>query len=55
MISGVITAVLLLAFFGIVAWAYSARRSDDFEHAARAPLADEHPAPPCCDGREHVR
>lgn len=47
MISGAITAVLLIAFVGIAAWAWSARRRKDFESAARLPL-DDAPAPPSC-------
>jgi cytochrome c oxidase cbb3-type subunit 4 len=35
---GVITAVLLAAYLGIVAWAWSRRRRRDFEEAARLPL-----------------
>jgi cytochrome c oxidase cbb3-type subunit IV len=41
MISGIVTGILLLAFLGIVAWAWSARRHEDFKRAARAPLGDE--------------
>lgn len=41
MISGVITAVLMLAFIGITFWAWSGRRRADFEAAARLPLSDE--------------
>ncbi len=39
-ISGVITAVLLVAFIGVVIWAYSRRRKSDFEAAARQALKD---------------
>lgn len=42
MIMGIITAVLIVLFLGIVAWAYSARRSDDFADAASLPLQDDH-------------
>ncbi len=37
---GVITALMLTAFVGVVIWAYSARRKADFEEAARLPLVD---------------
>lgn len=40
-LSGVVTAVLIAAFLGGVAWAWSARRKHDFEEAARLPLDDE--------------
>jgi len=40
-LSGLVTALLLLAFIGGVAWAYSARRKRDFDEAARLPLEDE--------------
>ena len=37
---GVVTTVLaVVAFTGVVAWAYSARRREAFEHAANAPFA----------------
>ncbi len=37
----VITLLCLLTFLGIIAWAYSARRKNDFEEAAMLPFADE--------------
>lgn len=37
----VITVVLFAAFLGIVAWAWSARRREDFEVAARLAVDDE--------------
>jgi cytochrome c oxidase cbb3-type subunit 4 len=40
-ISGVITAVLLLLFIGGWIWAWSPRRKADFDAAARLPLTDE--------------
>ena len=39
--SGVMTAILIVVFIGIIAWAYSGRRRHDFEEAARLPLDDE--------------
>jgi cytochrome c oxidase cbb3-type subunit 4 len=36
-----VTVVSFLSFIGIVCWAYSARRSTDFEAAARLPLDDD--------------
>jgi cytochrome c oxidase cbb3-type subunit 4 len=39
-LSGIVTAILLIAFVCIVAWAYGARRKRDFEAAARQPLDD---------------
>src|SRR5690606_20867143 len=38
---GVVTGVLLVAFLGIVAWAWSRKRKKDFDEAARYPLFDE--------------
>jgi cytochrome c oxidase cbb3-type subunit IV len=43
MIMGLVTALLILVFFGIVGWAYSARRSVDFAEAAQLPLHDREP------------
>ncbi len=37
----VITLLCMLTFLGIIAWAYSARRKNDFEEAAMLPFADE--------------
>lgn len=37
-LAGIVTAILLVAFLAVVAWAYSARRKQDFEAAARQPL-----------------
>ncbi|SFN61831.1 cbb3-type cytochrome oxidase subunit 3 [Dokdonella immobilis] len=40
MISGIFTAILLLAFLGLWAWAWSRRRQHDFNEAANLPLED---------------
>jgi len=37
------TLLLMAAFLGIVAWAWSARRREHFERAARSVLEDERP------------
>jgi cytochrome c oxidase cbb3-type subunit 4 len=42
---GVVTAVLMLLFVGLVLWAWSRRRHDDFEAAARLPLDDDADVP----------
>jgi len=39
-LSGIVTAVLLIVFLGIVAWAWNRRRKPDFDAAARLPLDD---------------
>jgi cytochrome c oxidase cbb3-type subunit 4 len=36
-----ITVAALIAFLGIVAWAWSSRRRADFEAAARLPLDED--------------
>lgn len=41
MIMGVVTALLIVIFCGIVGWAYSGRRKQEFELMARLPLADD--------------
>ena len=41
MIMGLITALLIVVFCGIVGWAYSSRRAQEFEVMARLPLADD--------------
>ena len=35
------TVVLMIAFIGIVIWAYSKRRKKSFDEAANLPFADE--------------
>lgn len=40
-LSGIATLVLMLAFLGLAAWAWSPRRRRDFDAAARLPLADD--------------
>jgi cytochrome c oxidase cbb3-type subunit 4 len=40
-VRGVITALSLLAFIGIVVWAYGSRRKKRFEEAAKLPFADD--------------
>jgi cytochrome c oxidase cbb3-type subunit IV len=46
MISGIVTAILLLCFIGGWIWAWSPRRKADFDAAARLPLGnDEEQAP----------
>jgi cytochrome c oxidase cbb3-type subunit 4 len=42
MIMGLITALLIVIFCGIVGWAYSSRRKKEFERMARVPLDDDH-------------
>jgi len=41
MIMGILTGILLALFLGIVFWAYSKRRHDDFAAAASLPLAED--------------
>jgi cytochrome c oxidase cbb3-type subunit 4 len=41
---GIATVLLLIAFLGIVAWAWSSKRKSEFEQAANLPLGnDERP------------
>ena len=37
----VVTLISMMTFIGIVVWAYSARRKQDFDEAAMLPFADE--------------
>ncbi len=50
MISGIVTAILLLAFLAIAVWAWSSRNRERFAEAASLPLKEDggHDAPPCC-------
>ena len=38
---GLMSAVLLLAFIGVVVWAYSKNQKKSFDEAANLPFADE--------------
>ena len=40
---GLWTLLLLILFIGLVVWAWSSKRKDDFEEAAQLPLDDEDP------------
>ncbi len=56
MISGIITATLLLAFIGIGVWAWSPRNRAGFADAARLPLdEDTPPAAPATKTRREER
>ena len=41
LLRGIITVVLLVAFVGLVIWAWSSKRTTDFEEAALLPLEDD--------------
>ena len=41
MISGIVTALLIVIFCGIVGWAYSGQRRKQFDAMARMPLIDD--------------
>ena len=43
-IRGLITLFVMLAFIGVVFWAYSKRRKADFDELSRMPLEDDPPA-----------
>jgi cytochrome c oxidase cbb3-type subunit 4 len=38
---GIITAVIFFAFIGICVWAWSSRRTQDFEESAALPLEED--------------
>lgn len=40
-IRGIGTAVVFIAFIGVVLWAYSSKRKSSFDEAANLPFADE--------------
>ncbi|MCA0395746.1 MAG: cbb3-type cytochrome c oxidase subunit 3 [Proteobacteria bacterium] len=46
MISGIVTAILLLTFVGGWIWAWSPKRRSDFDAAARLPLNDDEESAP---------
>jgi cytochrome c oxidase cbb3-type subunit 4 len=42
-VRGLFTLLCMLAFAGLVFWAYSSRRKADFDEMAQMPLRDEPP------------
>jgi cbb3-type cytochrome oxidase subunit 3 len=40
-LSGIFTAVLIVLLTGIAAWAWSSKRTEAFDAAARAPLEED--------------
>ncbi len=40
-VHGIMTAILVVAFIGIVVWAWSGHKKQDFEEAARLAVDDE--------------
>ncbi len=40
---GIVTGVLLVLFLWLVVWAWSSRRKEKFDAAARLPLEDKDP------------
>jgi cytochrome c oxidase cbb3-type subunit 4 len=40
-LSGIVTAILIVLFFGVWVWAYSSRRREQFSQAARIPLEED--------------
>ena len=40
-LDGVVTLLLIILFLGMVRWAYSSRRKQDFDEAAALPLVAE--------------
>lgn len=57
MISGIVTAILLLSFIAIVTWAWLGRNQARWQSAAQLPLQDEPVSvsepKPCCQGSAH--
>jgi cytochrome c oxidase cbb3-type subunit 4 len=51
-LSGLFTALLILVFIGIGVWAWSARRKESFEQAARLPLEEDQGEAPVTHRRQ---
>jgi cytochrome c oxidase cbb3-type subunit 4 len=51
LLNGLFTLGLLLAFIGLVAWAWSRRRKTDFDAAAQLPLEPVTRSPPAGNDR----
>jgi len=54
-ISGVVTAVLLVSFIAGWAWAWSAKRKPDFDAAAQLPLQEDFKADGISNGLSENR
>ncbi|MGB8327620.1 MAG: CcoQ/FixQ family Cbb3-type cytochrome c oxidase assembly chaperone [Steroidobacteraceae bacterium] len=52
---GIVTAVLLILFLALIAWAWSDRRRATFDRLARMPLEEDVPAPATRAANEHGR
>ena len=50
---GVVTAIMMVIFVGVVVWAYVLRKSTDFDQAARLPLQEDAPQHPDFASRMH--
>lgn len=44
MIRGIGTAMVFIAFIGVLLWAYSKKRKSSFDEAANLPFADDVPS-----------
>lgn len=42
LLRGLLTVIVFGAFVGVFIWAYSSRRKQDFDAAARLPLENDH-------------
>jgi len=40
-VHSILTIVAIIIFLGIIVWAYSSKRKQDFDEAARLPLDDD--------------
>ena len=45
LLNTIFTVVLFIVFIGIVIWAYSSKRKDDFDEAARLPFTGDNTHP----------
>ena len=43
-VRGLLTAILMLAFVGVVIWAWSSKRKKDFDDAANIPFNEDGPS-----------
>lgn len=46
MISGILIVVMMALFLGLVGWAWSSRRREDFNEASKLPLIERAPGHP---------
>jgi cytochrome c oxidase cbb3-type subunit IV len=54
-VRGILLILLMLGFFGIVAWAWSSRRNETFREASQLPLEEDDGEIPAGSGKQETK